>query len=979
MSLAPTPNKLIPNELKITINTSIPGYQQLFYSPSMTIPSITDSEVFFNPLVYLDKSLIDKIPKNIREKQFLNFGLFFSLLNYLKTTGTSFNTLLKLKDTKEQTNLLSATQKGFVDNNITVTIDTLFKENNILYINKKPYIIVKSQWNKGDWKIDTKKQKIPIDLNKISNPFLKAAIIDESINTGKEQIEELKELVPDAIVGSGYTLPPLTPSKPTIHHPPTPSSTPLSSTPSTSPTTLLLPALPPIPPTSTGLVPYTKPTVALNSDDFDFSLFIFINISLFYTNIINNKARFEDITIFTFKQYNSFLNTFKDRKKHDEQFKTLKAIEKMLQKEIDAPVDTRLNKTSMRKIIALGNKLLKYIEADKSLIGNTITTEKYREYEHYLNTQIVPFIFVKSEGTHLPSAPPLPSIPLKKGPPTEHPMKTQIRGGSQNITKSMRSYLYNNRYFSLLNQIYTVLSPDEKGYINDVMKKMTTTDIKKDNKGLSKAAYMDPECIKFNTMLYEDEDDKHNLYFRAIAYALNAHNFTNNTKLITLELETAEGPRKFSSYDHLDLRNHVYYSFVKSDKIRTLRRYIDEILDNFNDAYNKGIENILRDNSYEDITEEAYTNIIHGILYGYELRGSNLFIVYSGSKVEKNPFRYIPLEDKNIHDYFFDTYRGDEQFCNECLIDTGLNCITITLFNNGSNPSRSDFRGQYTVDIDKSSFIMKAKNEEDPNFSIFLYKDISTDLNYSLLQFDYLLKKGRLVKGKSFTQYVFIQNPDTNILPPIGLLFLIYSQMYDNPDYGLTEIDELQTFKSDFTFYPAMMRLFDKGVDKIRRTALYPIFKKDYEYFFEYMQRNLHRDKTFRGGGDKKKPSYLSKIQNLENIPQIAYYITIDMELYPGDDPKKLPYSIKRNLKCKGQWNSIRKSYSQIMGTPYVKPPDYSLYKTEDDTKNNDTRKKHTDKRKKHNETRRNYETRRYNETRRNYDTRRNYETRRRR
>ena len=48
----------IPNQLNITIRTSIPGYQKVQYKPSMTIKNIgkDDSSVKFNPLIKLQKS-----------------------------------------------------------------------------------------------------------------------------------------------------------------------------------------------------------------------------------------------------------------------------------------------------------------------------------------------------------------------------------------------------------------------------------------------------------------------------------------------------------------------------------------------------------------------------------------------------------------------------------------------------------------------------------------------------------------------------------------------------------------------------------------------------------------------------------------------------------------------------------------------------------------------------------------------------------
>ena len=65
--------KNIPNELKITINTSIPGFQSIRYKPSMTLKDDKDSNsVRFNPLVKLDKSVIEKVPENLRIKEFFN-------------------------------------------------------------------------------------------------------------------------------------------------------------------------------------------------------------------------------------------------------------------------------------------------------------------------------------------------------------------------------------------------------------------------------------------------------------------------------------------------------------------------------------------------------------------------------------------------------------------------------------------------------------------------------------------------------------------------------------------------------------------------------------------------------------------------------------------------------------------------------------------------------------------------------------------
>ena len=68
---------------------------------------------------------------------------------------------------------------------------------------------------------------------------------------------------------------------------------------------------------------------------------------------------------------------------------------------------------------------------------------------------------------------------------------------------------------------------------------------------------------------------------------------------------------------------------------------------------------------------------------------------------------------------------------------------------------------------------------------------------------------------------------------------------------------------------------------------------------------------------------------------QLAYYITVDLELYPGTtiEPEE-----QAKLKCNSKWNSIKKAYSAFIGKPYVIPPLYSL-KSKSKTDKNNTKK----------------------------------------
>ena len=182
----------IPNELKITINTNIPGYQTINYKPSMTFPNDkSDNSISFNPLIKLKQSIIKSLPGEIQKKEFVNKGLFQSLINS--------HGLVTSK------NLSQATNEGYIDNNIKVTLDTLFPTNSVIYINKQPYTIGDIQWTKGDWKIDKKINELPdLDINKITDPYLYSSIVKDEIISGEQ---ELKNLPQQVVYGSSYVGP----------------------------------------------------------------------------------------------------------------------------------------------------------------------------------------------------------------------------------------------------------------------------------------------------------------------------------------------------------------------------------------------------------------------------------------------------------------------------------------------------------------------------------------------------------------------------------------------------------------------------------------------------------------------------------------------------------------------------------------------------------------------------------------------------
>ena len=169
----------IPNEIKIQLNTNIPGFQSIDYKPKMTIPDTKEKIVCFDPLIKLNKGLIEKkIPENIRVKEFFNQGLFDSMLN---THGFFTEKTLE-----------KATNEGIIDNNILVTLNFLFPQKGEFYLNKKKYIIADLKWSKGDWKISVK-PKMVLDSDKVTNPYLYSKLISEELISGEEQLKQLDD------------------------------------------------------------------------------------------------------------------------------------------------------------------------------------------------------------------------------------------------------------------------------------------------------------------------------------------------------------------------------------------------------------------------------------------------------------------------------------------------------------------------------------------------------------------------------------------------------------------------------------------------------------------------------------------------------------------------------------------------------------------------------------------------------------------
>ena len=122
--------KKIPNTLIIYVKTRIANYYKINFDPSMLVPKVNSHNVYIDPLVEYTKSAINDLPNeapaDLLFTQFFLPNQFDSLINRILSSFTSMQSTRTLEEAKDD---------GVIDRNIQLTLDTLFKRNNVFYIN----------------------------------------------------------------------------------------------------------------------------------------------------------------------------------------------------------------------------------------------------------------------------------------------------------------------------------------------------------------------------------------------------------------------------------------------------------------------------------------------------------------------------------------------------------------------------------------------------------------------------------------------------------------------------------------------------------------------------------------------------------------------------------------------------------------------------------------------------------------------------
>lgn len=434
----------VPNELKITINTSIPGFQSIKYKPYMTLPNDkNDSSVQFNPLVKLNPSIIQSLPSNIQVSEFFNKGLFQSLINS--------HGLVKAKT------LVEATNAGYVDNNIKVTLETLFPSNSVIYINRQPYTIADVQWRKGDWKIDSKVQQLPeLESSNITDPYLYRTIIKDEIISGENELQQIPK---EIVYGANYTGPQNVASG---IKPPAPDSTIPPNPPNPPPN----PPNPPNPPSPNPFTPPEKPIKPIIPQNLQ------ITGPSLELQEKENRLQMQENMI---------------RQKQEELLQQQRLISQQLSQQ-------QYQLSQQQKRILMEQEYNISRQRKKLLSEEQILLQQLSEIQKNLNVNNIKYPQLPAPPLPSPQLPPKPrqqieDIATEDNEDNEPSSTYQIKlEYSKKTSSKLRQYFKNKDYYFMNNLIFQNMNEEQKKTVDNIFKETSGVDVQPSN-NLSKSAY----------------------------------------------------------------------------------------------------------------------------------------------------------------------------------------------------------------------------------------------------------------------------------------------------------------------------------------------------------------------------------------------------------------------------------------------------------------------------------------------------------
>jgi len=889
----------IHNELKITINTSIPGYQKIDFKPSMVKTDLNgkNDKIYFDPLIKISEKSVDYIPENMRISSFLNKGLFESLLNNNKNS--------------QKKTLSNAKYNGYIDNNIKITLDTVLPKGSVIYINKNPYLITDLQWTKGSWKIKTNADlsgnATDDDLNIIYGQNYNGTKASETIQN--------KEINQSIVTTADITRPNVSTTnvaRPNV-------STTNVARPNVSTTNVARPNV-----STTNVARPNVSTTNVNRP----------NVST--TNVARPNVSTTNVARPNVSTTTTTASTTNDQKRSTTPDATTSDI-------------NVTNKSSFSKTIPDinndNNSISKFNTSDTNADTDTDTEARddltssrdssiTDDFMSDRNSSTTTDDTMTTRGSETST-----SVPTKSSKDTLLSSKSSISSVAEEVVQHIPLMKSNDRtneilkkyfsgYYSTINFVYKNIT-DYRDFIKNILAISTNTDVK------DKPTDINLNDDAYNTSLKMldviKNEGKGECLFLAVADAINFYNSKNKNKIIYKNYGdktpfTKDNLRQIVlDFFLVKIKEDATggYSSIPTSNAEDLNRQFKDSIQSMKKTIGK-IEN----GTYKDVLTNIY-KINPNFLVNHidEMPDKN-----TQAELYDNPFYAIDINNENdIKNYIL----SDNYWADTNTIEALNSTLKIKIIPFGRDH------------ITKPIQVYPTEEFNDWTHYLFLYYQ---NAHYELVSFNFMYPNERITIFKRET----ILDADNNlkflgeiqkntdfyiVIPPIYILFTIFGSSYYN---------QTEEVKNNFKLFPNIMTIFGKSMNSIltkydtssedakqatcnfikEYKKLFPSFKglddcnsikggqnvyniNNYynkSYPHSNKDSNKHYVKNYLNKKDPKKPFYIT-------------YISIDLELHPGTTitPKEL-----EKLNCQSKWNAIRKAYSEFTGKPYVIKPIYN-------------------------------------------------------
>ena len=843
------PKYIIPDQLNIMFITSIPGKQNIRYKPSMSIENSSEKGVIFDPKTKLIQSKIDEIPSEYRIKGFLNKDYFQSMLSFNGEEPT--NNIYEIKDN--------------INNNIQVTINTLFSTGNVLYIKDEPYSVADFQWQSGDWDINYKEEKQEIDKDQIQNPLIRAQLEEKDFETAEEQLKNIPKAL---LVGDNFT----------GEH-----AIPLS------------------------IVP--KPPIIKDITEMDNALSV---------NIV--EPNMDDKSLIAYYEYSTNDGeTF--TKTNDNIPIEIKGLTNDLEYSViiravnseGTPSENSNKMTATPK--GISNALVPVKPPPSPPVPEEDPPEK--------KPLALPAPPSKEEPApppeeNPPALPALPAPPPEQDPPEENTNIQDMNIMQEKYNEYLNKLKYKSDFTSKLRKYF--ISTNYKNIIDIIFQNIQNKELKKQirkyydtysrntNKSKTKISYTSYKGLVNQISIIKAIPDG-NCFFEAVSKGINIHNsqyigsqitygFYGKTELFTINI----------------LREIVFDYFVSLHESIKMELFsmVNDSVNDMNNSFNQLLEKVNvneEDNiDYKNIYNDIITSIFHNQVSFLITYNDNVEITKENIKTKTNPFRVLEKTNDDIKNYFMSRKYWANEIAFQALCKT-LNINIIPIEENKINKTNESANKQTTFKL-----LYNFSQDSSKNTIMFLY--YSNSNHYDLVRFGF--EKQKQIK---YCTIFDINTKETFIsVPPMHILLLIYGTLY----WFLT--DEL---KEKFLLYKDIMHIIEVSVKRIleneiviNKTSFNDIFKRVFpnnKKINDLLQISQTKVITQQGGDES---SVISKpqIQTNSSNSKLAYSVRLFMELYPG---KELPQDVLKKSKCNSKLNTINKNLADLTGKKYLPKPIY--------------------------------------------------------